>query len=182
MEASMEFPKEDSTKASGRLNRLSVDASVEAFTEASVDVISMESSTGASTEASVEATFAEVLTKSSIETSGKAVFMEASIASMEASPMEAAFKKEAIFVEAFVEFFMEAAFISSTTFKLLLHNDHALGHFLLCPPPRYAVYTFRQLKRAGMPGAFVNIVMKRVRTHDEVDANGLLNQVASGHT
>ena len=65
--------------------------------------------------------------------------------------------------------------ISLTIFKPLLDNEHNLGHFFLCPPPRYAVNTFRQWKRAGTPGAFVKNIVTRERSLDETDANGLID-------
>ena len=60
-------------------------------------------------------------------------------------------------------------------------NKHDLGHFLLCPPLRYAVNTFRQLKMAGTPGYFVSNIEIRVRSHDEVDANGPPIDVTFNH-
>ena len=72
--------------------------------------------------------------------------------------------------------------ISPTTSELHIHNDHALGRFLLCSPTRYAIYTFRHMMRASTPGAFIKTFVMRVRTHEEIDANGLPIEVASGHT
>lgn len=66
--------------------------------------------------------------------------------------------------------------ISWTTFKPLLDNEHDLGHFLLCPSPRYAVNTFPTVEEGWYPpGAFVKNIVTRVRSLDETDANGLID-------